>query len=186
MRTRPLALAALSLLAAGCGGSSGGGTPLGPADMATPSDKQLCDDACAKLIGCGVEYDSTCSSNCKQNAPVFLACIRSMPADCNGLALCSFKQYQAVVCAAGGGYPAGVTSCRQTAMCEGACNVNSPTAACICGCISTLDPQKALYSLINAQCAQARCPSCRITSFNGADCNTCAVMMCGTNPCLSN
>jgi hypothetical protein len=189
-RTRESSLATTliaGLLAACGGGNTGGGNPFSNSpDLTLLSDKQLCDDACARLIGCGVEYDNTCSSNCQQNAPVFLACLRPMPADCNGLALCTFKQYQAVICAGAGGYPAGTATCLQTAMCEGHCNVGNPTVACVCGCIAALDPAKALYSVINAQCAQAHCPACHPATFNGAACNTCAATSCGANPCISN
>jgi hypothetical protein len=161
---------------------------LASVDLApVPVDQQLCIDACQALIDCGVAYEpATCTRNCL-NAPIFRACAKTVGSDCNQLALCSFKQYQAVVCPAGTGYPMGTATCKLTAMCEGACNVFNPTALCGCTCISRLDPQKAIYSMINVACAQYNCTNvCAPPNFNGQMCDACAQMKCGSNPCFSN
>ena len=180
MRTTSLMLI-LGLV--GCGGGTMGAVTV---DMAAPpTDKQLCDGACAKLIGCGVEYDGSCSANCQNNAPIFLACVRQAPLECNALALCTFKQFQALACPGGGGYPTGTASCTQTAQCLGACNLSNPTAACACACNTALNPARALNLLINTQCSQARCAPCRAATFNGAACNNCHAAMCGGNPCFT-
>ncbi len=171
----------LTVALAGCGGGGGGMTA---PDLAAPlTDSEVCNQSCAQLIACGVQFDSTCASGCMLQ-PIYRACARGALGDCNALALCTFKEYSADVCG-GGGYPAGSMSCAATANCEGACNVGNPTYACVCSCTAALDPAKALNSLINAQCAQARCASCHAATFDGAACDSCAAQLCGANPCLS-
>src|SRR5690242_19738643 len=77
------------------------------------TDKQVCDDACAKLILCGVLYEqSACSTNCQTNAPLFLSCARRAADTCNDLALCVWQN----TCA-GTGTPSGGASCLATATC---------------------------------------------------------------------
>ena len=55
---------------AGAPGTGGGG---GAGGTAGKTDAEWCQQACSKLIGCGVLYDATCASNCLLT-PVFLAC----------------------------------------------------------------------------------------------------------------
>ncbi|HEY2746919.1 MAG TPA: hypothetical protein VGL86_19990 [Polyangia bacterium] len=166
-----------------------------PADLATAlandlglSDDALCDQACATLIGCGVQDDPVqCPSNCKSNSTVFRTCARTAGSDCNQLALCSFAQLQATSCGGSGGYPTGSATCKTTAMCEGACNLDNPTLACLCGCVAALDPARALDSAIRYTCASMMCGSvCAGAGFNGAACNSCASMNCGNDACASN
>src|SRR4051812_42385393 len=125
-------LAALCLFVAACSqGSSAPQPDLSPAppDLSPPpTDAQRCDAACAKLVGCGVQYGSNCSAGC-QNSNVFLTCLKASADDCNAIALCAFKQYSALACNNTGGVPAGTASCNDTANCEAACNAaNMPPA----------------------------------------------------------
>lgn len=180
-----MTLRSVVLLAAlaGCGGGPVSQLP----DLSLPlTDQQVCDQSCSALISCGVQYDFPgCTANCQGGATVFRACAREAGANCNALALCAFKQYAASFCPGGVGVPAGATSCRDTAMCQGACNVGNPTASCGCSCNAALDPAKALNLLINDQCAAARCASCNFATFDGPACNVCAAQLCGNNPCAT-
>jgi hypothetical protein len=166
-----------------------------PADLASGelsdlgiTDDELCQNSCSTLIACGVHDDPVqCASNCETNSSVFRSCARSAGSDCNQLALCSFKQFQVTSCGGNGGYPMGSATCTQTAMCEGTCNLGNPTVACLCNCVSALDPSRALDSAIRFTCAGMLCSSvCSPAAFNGPACNSCASMKCGNDACASN
>src|SRR5687767_3478092 len=90
----------------GTGGGTGGASGTGGTGGAAMTDMQWCQQACTKLASCGVAYDASCPGNCLL-APVFLACVKATPNECNPLALCTFKQGGALVC---GGEAAGTPS----------------------------------------------------------------------------
>jgi hypothetical protein len=168
-------LATVTLVLVGCGGGGGSSNP----DMATPvmaTDKQVCDNACATMIGCGILYDSTCSPNCLK-APVFLACARTAGSDCNALVLCSYQQYSAINCGGGGaGVPQGAGTCNNLRVCNANCIDTHAGAACYCGCLAALNPSLAINSLIDSQCSFARCQApCMVSS---ASCLSCQMQSC--------
>jgi hypothetical protein len=159
----------LLLALSGCGSS---GTP--PPMM---TDQQYCDTACASLIGCGVAYDNTCSTNCLTAAPVFLSCVKALPSatDCNALAICSFKQYAATYCGGGAG-PTGGGSCNGAQACEVDCIGKGTT--CACACISGMSSTKALNLLINNACSLGKCPTDCGPTGTVAGCAICSNQMC--------
>jgi hypothetical protein len=148
------------------------------------TDEQLCDGACAKLMGCGVDYPSveSCASGCLV-APVFLACVKTVNRnDCNQLAICAFRE-----ACGDSGVPSGTATCSSTALCQGNCNVEAPgDAECACACLAEMSPAKAVYNLANFQCAIAHCESCQYETFDGDACNQCAAVECGHDACVSN
>ena len=166
------------VLLVGCGDSNNGGG----ADMASGlTDVERCQMGCAKMIACGVDYDSAaCNSGCLQST-TFLGCLRvSALDDCNALAMCAFKQYGHDFCNGTSGVPAGAATCNTTADCEGGCNISGPQPACSCNCVAQLSPAKANALLINNQCAIAKCTAECSPASSGTACNTCASQMCGT------
>jgi hypothetical protein len=177
----------LTILLDACGAGDCAVPDLAPMPDLTPppTDAQLCNDICQRMIDCGVQYNlNACSSGC-QIATVFRDCARS-ETQCNALALCVFKQFQAAVCTTNTGYPMGNATCAQTAQCESNCNNSNPGAGCTCACRAKLDPAKALYSVENDICATGKCTQCTPQSFNGPACNACAAMYCGSDSCHSN
>jgi hypothetical protein len=160
---------------------------VGCGDAPSKTDKQVCDDACAKMISCGVLYEqSSCSTNCQTAAPVFLACARSA-SSCNDLSLCAFKQYGTTDCA-GGGTPSGALTCAQYASCNGACFSNANPKACGCGCNAQLASGKALNALIANQCSVDLCLVQCTPPSTAADCYNCNVANCSSQSaqCASN
>jgi hypothetical protein len=138
------------------------------------TDKDYCDRACATLIGCGVQYDTNCSTNCLQ-ATVFLACAKTAMNDCDALALCTFRQASAVLCGGGAaGVPAGSGTCGNAADCEFLCGTQNAGPACSCACWAALAPSKAINLLVNNQCAAAMCPTQCGPGGSGPACNACA------------
>jgi hypothetical protein len=148
-----------------------------PADGGAPgqiTDKDYCDRACATLVGCGVQYDATCSSGCLQ-ASIFLACAKTSANDCNALALCTFRQASAAACGgATAGVPTGTGGCGKAADCEYLCGTQNAGIACSCACWAALSPGKAINLLINNQCAAALCSVQCGPGGNGPACNACA------------
>lgn len=194
MRVLGLFSLVLATCAVACGGSSGattdGGGPAAEAGApAAMTDKDHCDRACATLIACGVQYDATCSAGCLQ-APVFLACIKSSPSECNALALCTFRQASSALCgSATAGVPAGTGTCAQAAQCDYNCGAQGAGIACNCRCWAAMAPVKAINLLINSQCALARCPAQCGPGGNGPACNACVstgVCMPQNQQCLAN
>jgi hypothetical protein len=167
-----------SLFAAGCGGGAGAldaTAPLdGGEDGATAA--AVCARACATLIGCGVQLDASCATECQQSASL-LACVQSAPDECNALSLCIFAE-RAAACPGGGGVPIGGGTCSQAAQCERACNAANQGIGCDCLCIAGMAASKAFYLLINNQCAIAQCAASCVTQFDGAGCNACTAQSC--------
>jgi hypothetical protein len=167
------------LSGSGFGPCTGGGCGAVGLDMAQgsspdmaqgASDKQVCDSACAALIGCGVLYDNTCSSNCQNSAPVFLACARAAGSDCNALALCTSKQFSASFCGGGSaGVPQGAGTCNSLRSCNATCIGTPNPLPCYCACNAALAPSLAINALIDDQCSTAYCK---------VECAT-SVMACG-------
>jgi len=147
----------------------------------------VCHDACARFISCGVhETQAQCEAGCGSG---WHDCVAAANGDCNAIALCSFRQFAYIWCGGlAGGYPAGAATCSTTAQCEGVCNVTSPTAACTCGCTKSLDPTRALDSVVHATCAGALCPQCSpddMGHIDGVRCDACAKNECNDH-CMSN
>jgi len=163
--------------AGGAGGSATGGMGGGGAAM---SDMQWCQQACTKLAGCQVGYDDACPANCLL-APVFLACVKTSPNECNPLALCTFKQAGALFCGgAAGGTPSGGGTCKAAADCEGSCTAMGKPISCSCACWAGLAPAKAINLLINNECATARCKTECGATGSGAACLACHAAKCAT------
>jgi hypothetical protein len=107
-----------------------------------------------------------------------MACARNA-SDCNGLALCAFRQDSALTCGnETAGFPAGGENCGTTALCEGMCVVANQPASCRCACNARMAPRHALNLLINNQCAVARCPAECGLGGNGPACVTCFQARC--------
>jgi hypothetical protein len=161
-------------------GGGGGGTASG-GDMATLTDAMRCSTACAKMISCGVRYDSTqCNNGCNAST-VFLPCIRTAALDdCNALAMCAFQQFGHDACGGTSGVPSGTATCNTTASCEASCNVSGPQPACSCNCIKAASPGIANALLVNNQCALALCATQCGPQGSGTACNSCAASMCAS------
>lgn len=159
------------------------------ADTGVPlTDRQHCERSCARLIACGVPYDATCASNCLL-APVFLGCIKTAPQECNPLALCTFMQASAAFCGSDtAGYPAGTGRCGAAATCEGLCTAGNQPLSCRCPCWSELNPSRALYLLINNECAVSKCKTECSTPGGGAGCLACFAQKCSAEngQCMNN
>ena len=170
-------MATVGGLSVACSSSSnvqGNGTM--PSMNATP--KEACDSACAALGACGAAPDAMCSANCQNAGAAYVACIRAANDDCNGISTCILG----AVC--GGQPPAGTATCAATAGCEGNCNVQNPTAACACACVAAMSPSTSLKLVLNNECANyASCPSCNPATFNGANCNACALACVQAGAC---
>jgi hypothetical protein len=164
---------------AGAGGGGGGGGA-SAADMSI-TDAQRCSTACAKMISCGVLYDSTqCNQGCNAST-VFLPCLRTAALDdCNALAMCAFREYGHDVCGGSGGVPAGTATCNTTSMCEGTCNVSGTQPACSCNCIAAASPAIANALIVNNQCALSLCATECSAAGSGAACNNCAATKCAS------
>jgi hypothetical protein len=174
-------LMAWSVVAIGCGGSSGSQSDMAapPPDLSVPSlsDKQLCDNACATMIGCGIQYDNTCSGNCQTKAPVFLACIRTAGNDCNALTLCAYQQFSVASCGGGSaGVPQGTSTCNDLRICNANCIDTHAGLPCYCSCLAALSPSLAVNSLIDSQCSNVHCSApCMVSA---ASCGSCQMQYC--------
>jgi len=171
-----VALTALS----SCGGSAATDMGDGPPDMAQVSDVALCDNACARLVACGVFLDNQCSTNCQAGDATYKACLRAAASDCNAIALCIFKALAPFVCPGGGGVPAGTGTCKAAADCEGQCNATGAPRSCGCACVAAMSPTKTLSLLVNNSCADSRCAiQCGPPpNGNGNACNACHAQLC--------
>ena len=164
----------LSLVA--CGGGNGDGAGASPSMGSTA--KQVCDDACAALVVCGLPQDPMCSVKCQNAGAAHVACLHAVNSDCNGVATCILG----TLC--GGHPPAGTAACGATAACEGTCNVQNPTLSCGCSCIAAMSPSTSFKLILNNECANyAACPSCNPATFDGANCNACAAACVAAGPC---
>ena len=174
-----LAGATAVVLHVACGGSGGGGQVSSTAQGL--DDAQACEHACGSLVACGADFGPQCVAGCVQE-PTFLACAREAGLDdCNGLALCSYKQWATTWC--GDGPPAGVGTgtCAEVANCEGECVATNQSAACDCACVAGLDPARALHLAINDLCAENRCAAeCFAPGLGGAACLQCFWANCSS------
>ncbi len=156
------------LLFCGCGGAA-------PLDV---TDAHVCSAACTSLTNCGVLYDNTCAATCLSSDPVFIACARNALGDCNGLAMCAFRQAAVTACGGVAGIPVGAATCAQAGVCEASCGTLSEAPGCVCDCWSALAPSRAINLLINNQCATARCPIACGPNGSGSQCQSCFAQMC--------
>lgn len=181
-----LALAAWTVA---CGGGEGAAPPPGyavavapvpaPQPVVVTNDLAVCQQACSGLVACGAPVAQSCIADCLA-APTFLNCARTAGANCNALALCTFREWSAETC--GGefvGVPRGAETCGTAANCEGNCTLFNQSASCSCACAASLHPSEAIDLLLNNACATTRCAACR-TPGQGAACISCFQAACAT------
>jgi hypothetical protein len=148
----------------------------------SPSDQQLCEQACTMMGACGVPMKATadCVKDCiNPRKPVFLSCVGSSSNDCGSLGICIMKQIMHDVCGNDSG-PGGAGSCKAAAACEAACGASNAKPACQCPCWATMAPSKSINLIINNFCALKEClEECSgALKDRGAACFQCFALKC--------
>ena len=151
---------------AGTGGSTGG-----------TSDQQLCAQACAGLMACGVPVQPTCAMTC-EGSGVAVACFQGAGSDCNALATCALETELATSCMTSGTL-GGTATCSATSTCELNC-IQTGSCNPLCSCVPDLSADVAINLLINNECFTSQCATPCSSAGSGAACTTCFAQMCQT------